>query len=161
MTDATIDATTFAELQDAAGSDFVAELIATFLEEAAGVADGFVGVPLVRHEGHVGDDDGLRCGADDGAGVVEDVVHGDGDSALVAEDDAADGIADENDRDAGLLDQPGGWVVVGGDHGETPAFCLPFAELVDRVARHRSLPRHRVGERSTGEGILGRRARIA
>ena len=37
MTDATIDATTFAELQDAAGSDFVAELIATFLEEAPGM----------------------------------------------------------------------------------------------------------------------------
>lgn len=34
MKNATIDATTFAELQDAAGSDFVAELIATFLEEA-------------------------------------------------------------------------------------------------------------------------------
>jgi histidine phosphotransfer protein HptB len=34
MADATIDATTFAELQDAAGSDFVAELVGTFLEEA-------------------------------------------------------------------------------------------------------------------------------
>ncbi len=34
MTEPTIDATTFAELQDAAGSDFVAELVGTFLEEA-------------------------------------------------------------------------------------------------------------------------------
>ena len=34
MSDATIDPTTFAELQAAAGADFVKELIDTFLEEA-------------------------------------------------------------------------------------------------------------------------------
>ena len=34
MSDATIDATTFTELQAAAGADFVKELIDTFLEEA-------------------------------------------------------------------------------------------------------------------------------
>ena len=32
-----IDATTFAELQDAAGADFVAELVGTLLEEAPGM----------------------------------------------------------------------------------------------------------------------------
>jgi HPt (histidine-containing phosphotransfer) domain-containing protein len=34
MSDATIDSATFAELQSAAGEDFVKELIDTFLEEA-------------------------------------------------------------------------------------------------------------------------------
>ena len=34
MTPATIDAATFAELQDTAGADFAAELVGTFLEEA-------------------------------------------------------------------------------------------------------------------------------
>ena len=34
MNDSVIDATTFAELQAAAGSEFVAELVDTFLEEA-------------------------------------------------------------------------------------------------------------------------------
>jgi HPt (histidine-containing phosphotransfer) domain-containing protein len=34
MSDATIDPTTFAELQAAAGEDFVKDLVATFLEEA-------------------------------------------------------------------------------------------------------------------------------
>ena len=34
MSDETIDAPTFAELQDTAGADFVGELVATFLEEA-------------------------------------------------------------------------------------------------------------------------------
>jgi HPt (histidine-containing phosphotransfer) domain-containing protein len=34
MSDATIDPATFAELQDAAGADFVKELVQTFLEEA-------------------------------------------------------------------------------------------------------------------------------
>ena len=38
MNDATvIDPTTFAELQDAAGADFVAELVGTLLEEAPGM----------------------------------------------------------------------------------------------------------------------------
>ena len=53
MADTVIDPATFAELQEAAGADFVGELIATFLEEApqmlaelraaqsAGSADGF------------------------------------------------------------------------------------------------------------------------
>ena len=34
MSDETIDAATFAELQDTAGAEFVSELIGTFLEEA-------------------------------------------------------------------------------------------------------------------------------
>ena len=34
MSDATIDAATFAELQESAGADFVKELVQTFLEEA-------------------------------------------------------------------------------------------------------------------------------
>jgi len=34
MTEPTIDPATFAELQDTAGADFVAELVGTFLEEA-------------------------------------------------------------------------------------------------------------------------------
>jgi len=34
MADTIIDAATFAELQEAAGAEFVAELVATFLEEA-------------------------------------------------------------------------------------------------------------------------------
>jgi len=34
MSDATIDRATFEELQDAAGADFVKELVQTFLEEA-------------------------------------------------------------------------------------------------------------------------------
>jgi HPt (histidine-containing phosphotransfer) domain-containing protein len=37
MNNAVIDAATFAELQDAAGAEFVSELVATFLEEAPGM----------------------------------------------------------------------------------------------------------------------------
>ena len=72
--------------------------------------------------------------------MIKDVVHGDRNGAFVAEDDAADGIADEDDWDASLLNEPGGGVIVGGEHGETPALCLPFPKPVDRVACHRSTP---------------------
>ena len=37
MSEPVIDETTFRELQDAAGADFVAELVGTFLEEAPGM----------------------------------------------------------------------------------------------------------------------------
>ena len=37
MPDPTIDPSTFTELQDTAGADFVAELVDTFLEEAPGL----------------------------------------------------------------------------------------------------------------------------
>jgi len=39
MAEPTIDPATFAALQDAAGADFVAELAATFLEEAPGMLE--------------------------------------------------------------------------------------------------------------------------
>ena len=37
MSDSTIDLAVFAELQDAAGADFVGELVGTFFEEAPGI----------------------------------------------------------------------------------------------------------------------------
>lgn len=51
---------------------------AGFFDEAAGVAEGFVGRNFVREERHVGDDGQVARGTGDHAGVVDHLVKGDG-----------------------------------------------------------------------------------
>ena len=59
-----------------------------------------------------------------GLGVVDHVVHGDEDGRLVAEDDHTKAIADKDHRNAQLVEQLGGRVVVGGEHGDLLAVPL-------------------------------------
>ena len=59
-----------------------------------------------------------------GLGVVDHVVHGDEDRGLVAEDDHAEAVADKDHRNAQLVEQLGGRVVVGGEHGDLLAVPL-------------------------------------
>ena len=86
-------------------------------DEAAGVGDGLVG-RVVAGEGEVGDDKRALRAAGDGGGVMEHVLHGDVGGVGEAEDDHAEGIADEEDVDAAFVEQPRGRVVVGGEDGE-------------------------------------------
>ena len=57
MTVPVIDSATFAELQDSAGADFVAELVGTFLEEAAAL------LAELTQARQAGDADGFRRAA--------------------------------------------------------------------------------------------------
>ena len=57
MTTPVIDPSTFAELQDSAGADFVAELVGTFLEETPAL------MAELAHARQVGDADGFRRAA--------------------------------------------------------------------------------------------------
>lgn len=57
MSDAVIDEATFRELQDAAGAEFVAELVDTFLEEAPGM------LAALRKARAAGDADAFRRAA--------------------------------------------------------------------------------------------------
>ena len=62
------------------------------------------------------DDQRPRRAADDGLGVVDHLGHRHAHGRLVAEDDLPERVADEEHRDAGLVEDPGGRVVVGGQH---------------------------------------------
>ena len=53
--------------------------------------------------------------AGDGAGVVEHLVESDGQGVLVAEDDHAERVADEDHVDAGLVEQARGGIVIRGE----------------------------------------------
>ena len=88
---------------------------AGFFDEADGVAKGFGDVGVIGAEGHVGDDEGVVGAAADGAGVVDHFVERDGESVVVAENDHAERVANEEDIDAGLIGKARSRVVVGGE----------------------------------------------
>ena len=94
---------------------------AGFLHDAYGGGEGLLGVALVGAEGHVDDHEGALDGADDGGGVDNHFVEGDGEGGFVALHDVGGGVADEDNVDFGALDERGHGVVVGGDH------CYLFA----------------------------------
>ena len=83
---------------------------------------------MIAAEGHVGDDQGAMDGAANGAGVVKHFVHGDGEGVFMAEDDHGKRVADEQQVDAGFVDEAGAGVVVGGERGDGFALALHFAE---------------------------------
>ena len=94
---------------------------------AAALRDGVVGGDVVAHPRQVGDDERLlglavgrrrRQAPGDGAGVVGQVVDGDLQGVVVAEHDHGDGVADEDQVDAGLVGHAGAGRVVGRDHHE-------------------------------------------
>ncbi len=84
-----------------------------FLEEAGGVADGLVGAEVEREVGHVADDQGPPDRPGDGLGVVDHLVHGHGHGVLVPENDHAQGVADQDEVDPGLVEDLGRRVIVG------------------------------------------------
>ena len=60
----------------------------------------------------------LGVAATHGGGVADHVIHRHGQGGIEAEHGHAQAVADEDDVDAGLLDEIGHRVVVAGDHGE-------------------------------------------
>ncbi len=122
-----------------AGSDHGADLVgladAAFefdglgagLDEALGVVEGFGGGG-VAVDGEVGDEEGAGGAPGGGGGMVEHVLHGDVGGVRVAEDDHAEGVADEDEIEAGFVEETGGGVVVGGEGRDGRAGGFPVTE---------------------------------
>ena len=72
--------------------------------------------------------------ADDGLGVVDHLGHRHPDRGLVAEHDLAERIADEQERDAGLVEDLRGRVVVGGQHRDARAVGVQLGDVDDGQA---------------------------
>ncbi len=71
------------------------------------------GAQMEREIRHVPDDHGPLHGPRHGPGVVDHLVHGHGHGVLVAQDDHAQGIADQDEIDAGLVQDLRRRVIVG------------------------------------------------
>jgi len=97
---------------------------ASLLDEARGVGDGLLRGCVVGAEGHVRDEQSALHGAADGMGVVQHLVHGDGQGAVIAEDGHAERVADEEQVNAGLVDEGARGIVIRGERGDGLAGLL-------------------------------------
>ena len=131
-----------ADQLDARAFDFDG-FCARFFHKANGVGNPFGNRAVIAAEGHVGHDQSATHGAANGARVVEHLVDGDGKRIFVAENDHGQRVADENEIDAGFVDEARSGVVVCGERGDGLALALHFAER-----RHVTLGRETPG----GEG---------
>ena len=83
------------------------------------------------HERHVADDVRPPHAAHDRAAVVDHLVERDGERRVVALDDHAERIADEQHVGAGFVEEPRERGVVGGEHGDLLAALLHLPQGVD------------------------------
>ena len=100
-------------------------------DQADGVPDRLVGRSLVRAEGQVPDQVGALRAAGDGGAVVDHLVHGDRERALLPLHHHADRVADQQHLDPGLVEEAREAGVVGGEHGDALARLLHLAQRVD------------------------------
>ncbi len=99
---------------------------AGLFDKADGVGHALSELEMVRAPGHVGGNDGVTHGPADGASVVQHFLDRDGQSVFVAEDHLGEGIADQDQVDAGLVDQARRSVVIGSERrdGSAGVFLL-------------------------------------
>src|SRR5262249_6196357 len=87
---------------------------ARFFHVACTVAHRLIGTDVVGPVGHVRDEECMLDAATHGFGVVQHLVDGDRERVLVAKHGHGKRVADQDDVDAGRVDDAGGRVVVGG-----------------------------------------------
>jgi hypothetical protein len=76
-----------------------------FLHETDGVGQSLGYGTVIAAEGHVGDHQRAAHGAANGAGVMQHLVHGDGQGVVVAQNHHGQRIAHQQQVDAGLICQ--------------------------------------------------------
>ena len=128
------------------------------LDQPGRVAQRLDRALLVRAEGQVRDDQRAAGAADHGRRQHRHVVHGDRDGGVVAQVAVAHRVADEQDGDAGVVEDRGGHRVVRGEHRPLLAALLGGGDVVhgDAAGTGGGAPveRFRVVGRCLGSGKL-------
>ena len=104
---------------------------AGFLEEPDPGRERRPGRRLVGAERQVGDDEGPAGAADHRRGQRDELVQGDRDRRVVTEDDHPGRVADQEHRDARLVEDVRGQRVVRGEHGPLLAAGLGLGQVAD------------------------------
>jgi hypothetical protein len=109
------------------------------LQKTAGIPHRLFDADLIREERHVGDDERPLGAACHGARVVDHRVERDGQRGLMPKNDRCERIADEDDVDAGAIEQAGHRRVVRRQHGDLLArlFLLTEFRNANAAAAHR------------------------
>ena len=103
-------------------------IAACLFDDASGISDGLPGADLVAHEGHIDHDQCTADGAGDEFSVVEHLGERYGEGAGTSLDDHCQTIADEDAVDAGVIENAGPKVIVGGEHCQATSGPGLFAE---------------------------------
>jgi hypothetical protein len=106
-----------------------------FLEQAAGVAQASFDADLVAQERHVADHHGALHGATDELAVVDHLVHRHRHRGVAALHDGGHRVTDEDDIDAGAVEQAREQVVVGGQRRDALTLRLHRAQRGGRDLR--------------------------
>ena len=86
---------------------------------------------MIGAEGHVSHQKGVLHGAAHGAGVMQHLVHGDRQGAVIAEHDLGERVSDEDEVHAGFIGQARGGVIVGGERDDGLVLALLLRQGVD------------------------------
>ena len=97
---------------------------AAFLDEAHGVLHRLAAAGVIGAEGHVCHQEGVVHGAAHGAGVMQHLLHGDRQGAVIAEHDLGKRVSDQDEIHAGFIGQARGGVIVGGKRDDGFALAL-------------------------------------
>ena len=91
-------------------------LAVRFLHNTSCVAYGVFDGCLIRHKGHVNDDESLLGTPADGLAMVDHVLDGDGQCVLIAQHDIAEGVAHQDHVNSCLINRLGSMKVIGCQH---------------------------------------------
>ena len=101
---------------------------ASFFYEADGIGKAFGDGAVVAAKWHVCYYKSSADGATHSARVVQHLVYGDGEGVFVAQHDHGEGVANEDEVDAGFVDKARCRVVVCGERGDGLALALHFCQ---------------------------------
>ncbi len=105
---------------------------AAFLDKTPRVPHRVLDARLITHERHVADEHRAELRAADRLEMMDDLVHRDGERVLVAEHDHPEAVPDQDHLDAGRVLDPGGLVIVRGEHHDPLAAALHVEEHRNR-----------------------------
>ena len=133
------------------------------LHEPGGRLQRLLGAGLVGPERHVSDHERVLDAARDGADEHQHLLDGDRNRCLVGEDVVAGGVAHEQHRDAGLVENLGGVLLVRREHRPALAPLLHRLEPGDAhlLQRAGGAPAARDRSGPVRRGLLGLAARLA
>ncbi len=96
----------------------------TLFNETPCIHNGIFLRRVVGHKGHIPNNQGKSSAPDHCFRMVDHLIHGHRNRGFVAEHDHSQRVPNQNHVNPRAVHQKGGWIVVGGEHGDLLALSL-------------------------------------
>ena len=93
-------------------------LTSALLHQSACIHNGIINGGLVAHKGHIADHECIFCTSGNSGGVVNHILHGNGDGILIAEHNHAQRVANQNGIYATFIHQLCCGIIISGQHSD-------------------------------------------